>query len=478
VELPDVKEGEKLSLKQLDPKQHFTKPPGRYTEASLVKELEKRGIGRPSTYAAIISTIQDRGYASVKQRRFYAEKMGEIVTQRLVESFTELLDFGFTAQMEEQLDEIAEGDANWKKTLDVFYKDFVQKLENAENENGGMRWSQPIETKIKCPHCGRPMAIRTATTCVFLGCTGFNLPPKERCKKTINLLSADEVVSTDDDEAEVIELRSKKRCAKCSSAMSAYVIDETRKLHVCGNNPECDGYMLEEGQFRIKGYDGPIIQCEKCQSDMQLKVGRFGKYFGCTNDECKNTRKLLRNGQAAPPREDPIPMPHLACDKHPEDTYVLRDGAAGLFLAASKFPKIRETRPPKIAELRSVKTQLAKKFHYLLDAPDQDNEGNPTVLRFSRKSQKQFVSSEKEGKQTSWTLFYVDGKWQDKSDDADAEPVKTSKAKNTVEKEEKTSPKKASAKTTKTSSRAALTKETAAKPAATKKVATKKESAM
>ncbi|QGX41158.1 type I DNA topoisomerase [Permianibacter aggregans] len=434
VELPDVKEGEVLKLDTLTPKQHFTKPPGRYTEASLVKELEKRGIGRPSTYAAIISTIQDRGYASVKQRRFYAEKMGEIVTDRLVESFTDLLDFNFTAQMEEQLDEIAEGDANWKQALDKFYQDFVAKLEAAENEKGGMRWSQPVETDIKCPDCGRPMAIRTATTGVFLGCTGFNLPPKERCKKTINLISADEVVSTEDEEAEVIELRAKKRCTKCGSAMSAYVIDENRKLHVCGNNPECDGYIVEQGQFRLKGYDGPIIQCEKCGSDMQLKVGRFGKYFGCTNDECKNTRKLLRSGQAAPPREDPIPMPHLQCDKHPEDTYILRDGAAGLFLAASKFPKIRETRPPKIAELRTVKSQLAKKFHYLLEAPDADPEGNPTVLRYSRKSGQQFVASEKEGKQTNWSLFYVDGKWQERGDGDEAATAKTKASSSTSSK--------------------------------------------
>ena len=84
--------------------------------------------------------------------------------------------------------------------------------------------------------------------------------------------------------------------------MDSYLIDETRKLHVCGNNPDCDGYEVEQGQFRIKGYDGPLIECDKCGSDMQLKTGRFGKYFGCTNSECTNTRKLLRSGEAAPPR--------------------------------------------------------------------------------------------------------------------------------------------------------------------------------
>ncbi len=419
VELPDVKAGETLKLLALDPKQHFTKPPARFTEASLVRELEKRGIGRPSTYAAIISTIQERGYVKTETRRFFAEKMGEIVTDRLNESFNNLMDYDFTKAMEEDLDQIANGDRDWKKTLDSFYADFVKKLEAADGDKGGMRWTQPVVTSIKCPDCSREMSIRTATTGVFLGCTGFALPPKERCSKTINLTSADEVVNAEDEEAEARELRAKKRCPKCGTAMSAYVIDDTRKLHVCGMNPECDGYIVETGTFRVKGYDGPIIQCEKCNSDMQLKIGRFGKYFGCTNKECGNTRKLLRNGQAAPPREDPIPMPHLKCDKA-DDFYILRDGAAGLFLAASKFPKIRETRPPKITELKTVKDQLQPKFHYLLDAPEQDPEGNPVVLRFSRKTSRQFIASEKDGKQTGWSAFYTDGKWQSSSEDDDA----------------------------------------------------------
>ncbi len=428
-ELPDVREGEVLTLNALLPKQHFTKPPARFTEAALVRELEKRGIGRPSTYAAIISTIQERGYVALKQRRFYCEKMGEIVTDRLVESFKALLDYGFTAQMEEQLDVVAQGDADWKETLDTFYADFVQQLEAAENERGGMRWSQPVETSIPCPTCGRNMAIRTASTGVFLGCVGYALPPKERCTKTINLMSADEVVSSDDEEAEALALRAMHRCKKCGTAMQSYVIDENRKLHVCGNNPECDGYEVEEGQFRVKGYEGPVITCEKCNSDMQLKLGRFGKYFGCTNTACGNTRKLLRNGQAAPPKSDPIPLPYLKCDKA-DDHYILRDGAAGLFLAASKFPKIRETRPPKISELKPLRDKLEAKFHYLLDAPEKDPDGNITVLRFSRKTGTQFVASEKDGKQTGWSCFYIDGKWQAKADDeAEAKPKRSSKAK-------------------------------------------------
>ncbi|MGD9660982.1 MAG: type I DNA topoisomerase, partial [Porticoccaceae bacterium] len=121
-ELPDLKVGDKLRFLNMLPQQHFTKPPARYSEAALVKELEKRGIGRPSTYAAIISTIQDRGYVKVENKRFYAEKIGDIVTDRLTENFSDLMDYGFTASMEENLDDIATGEVPWKQVLDNFYK--------------------------------------------------------------------------------------------------------------------------------------------------------------------------------------------------------------------------------------------------------------------------------------------------------------------------------------------------------------------
>lgn len=117
------------------------------------------------------------------------------------------------------------------------------------------------------------------------------------------------------EDAETNALRAKRRCPKCGTAMDSYLIDPKRKLHVCGNNPTCDGYEIEEGEFRIKGYDGPIVECEKCGSEMHLKMGRFGKYMACTNEECKNTRKILRNGEVAPPKEDPVPLPELPCEK-------------------------------------------------------------------------------------------------------------------------------------------------------------------
>jgi len=412
VELPEMTVGDAMSLNILVPLQHFTKPPARYSEASLVKELEKRGIGRPSTYASIISTIQDRGYVRVENRRFYAEKIGDIVTGRLNENFSDLMDYGFTATMEEYLDDIAEGELEWKDVLDRFYADFSTKLTKASASEGGMRPNEPTPTDIPCPQCGRPMMIRSGSTGVFLGCSGYSLPPKERCKGTLNLTSGDEAVNVDeDDEAESKQLLHKHRCKICNTAMDSYLIDETRKLHICGNNPDCEGYEVEAGSFKLKGYEGPVIECDKCGSEMQLKSGRFGKYFGCTSEGCKNTRKLLKSGEAAPPKMDPVPMPELACQKV-EDHYILRDGASGLFLAASKFPKHRETRAPEVAEILPHKDEIDPKYSFLFEAPVEDPDGVKTVIRFSRKTKEQYVQSEIDGKPSGWKAFYENGRWQ------------------------------------------------------------------
>jgi len=426
--LPSMKVGEVFDLESLIPTQHFTKPPARYTEASLVKELEKRGIGRPSTYAAIISTIQ---------------KMGDIVTERLVESFTELMDYSFTATMEDRLDDVAKGRMQWRDLLDRFYSDFSSTLLKAQNDDdGGMRPNSPTETDIACTTCERPMQIRTGSTGVFLGCSGYSLPPKERCKSTMNLVPGDEAVNVDeDDEAEAKLLISKHHCSICNTAMDSYLLDETRKLHICGNNPDCSGFEVELGSYKIKGYEGPVLECDKCESDMQLKNGRFGKYFGCTNEECKNTRKLLRNGEAAPPKMDPVQMPELKCLKV-DDHYVLRDGASGMFLAASGFPKNRETRAPLVAEILPHKDEIDSKYTFLFSAPVADEDGLPTVIRYSRKTKEIYVQSEEEGKATGWKAFYEGGKWVVTA----AKPVKKKAKKKAAKKKAK---KKVSKKATK-----------------------------
>ena len=407
--LPDLAAGETLHLKDLEGVQHFTKPAPRYGEASLVRELEKRGIGRPSTYAAIISTIQERGYVSLVKRRFHAEKIGELVTDRLVEKFENLMDYGFTAEMERELDRVAEGRVEWREVLDEFYGDFSDKLSKARAAGSGMRRNEPTDTDVECPKCGRPMQIRTAGTGVFLGCSGYRLPPKERCTGTLNLVPGEDTLDIEqDEEGESKLLRNKRKCPKCETPMTSYLIDEARKLHVCGNNPDCPGFALEAGQFRIRGYDGPVLECDKCGADMQLKSGRFGKYFGCTS--CANTRKLLRSGQPAPPKADPVSMPELRCEKV-DDHFLLRDGASGLFLAASGFPRNRETRAPLVRELLPHANELDPKFKHLLTAPAQDANGLDAVIRFSRKTREHYVQTEVDGKATGWRAFYRKGEW-------------------------------------------------------------------
>ncbi|MBP9707410.1 MAG: type I DNA topoisomerase [Oligoflexales bacterium] len=420
--LPDVKVGQILKLKKLDSLQKFTKPPPRYTEASLVKALEAQGIGRPSTYAAIISTIQDRGYVKVERRRFFLQKMGEIVTLRLNENFPDLMDYGFTAGLEDNLDEIALGQVEWKSVLDEFYGNFKKEVEVADQQ---MRSNEPITIDFPCPTCGRQMAVRTAKTGVFLSCTGYALPPKERCTATINLQPGEEVVSigNDDDEEEgdVEEIRSKRRCQKCDALMDSYLIDETRKLHVCGNSPDCTGYEIETGQFKIKGYDGPLIECDRCGKDMQLKTGRFGKYFACTAyPDCKNTRKLLRNGEAAPPKEDPVHMRELKCEKS-DGYFVLRDGAAGLFLASSAFPKSRETRAPYVDELAPHRNEMAEKFRFIADGPKLDSQGRRVMVRFRRKEKEHYLRTEVDGKPSGWEANWDGKTWrvQEKAEKSD-----------------------------------------------------------
>ena len=415
--LPPLREGEELKLNEVHLDQKFTKPPARYSEAALVKELEKKGIGRPSTYANIISTIQDRGYVEIQNRRFFVKKIGHIVAERLIESFDDIMDYEFTANLENNLDSVARGELDWRNVLDDFYNAFQKDLVSASDENG-MRGNQPTSTDITCP-CGKTnMVIRNSSNGVFLGCMGYQNVGDAKCKETLNLVSGDEAISVDDNE-EATNLLIKKRCPKCGTSMDNYLIDENRKLHVCGKNPDCDGFLIEDGQFKIKGYDGPTLECHKCGSDMQLKTGRFGKYFGCLNDNCGATRALQRNGEPKPLTMEPIELPDLKCIKC-EDHYLLRDSMKGLFLAASQYPKNRETRAPKVHEIKDLQEQFTNacrflpdkdKHIYLLSAPEKDRDGNPYVIRYNRTDDIHYVASEKDGKKTKWTATYSNGEW-------------------------------------------------------------------
>jgi DNA topoisomerase-1 len=253
------------------------------------------------------------------------------------------------------------------------------------------------------------------------------------------LTPGDEAISADaedQEESEALLLLRRIRCPKCKTSMDSYLIDETRKLHVCGSNPDCDGHRVEQGQFVIKGYDGPVLECDKCAADMQLRSGRFGKYFACTSDDCKNTRKLLRSGEPAPPKADPIPMPELKCEKC-DDHYLLRDGAAGIFLAASQFPRHRETRAPTVDEVVSVASQLDPKHAYLAEAPKVDSEGRKAVVRFLRKTREQYVMTEVDGKPSGWRAFYRDGAWVEEESKSKVKKKSAAKRKKAAAKRKK-----------------------------------------
>ena len=417
--LPSLNENQLITADNIELEQKFTKPPARYSEAALVRELEKKGIGRPSTYANIISTIQDRGYVQIENKRFFVKKIGHIVAERLIESFHDIMDYDFTANLENSLDEVANGEADWRNVLDNFYKSFQNDLISASDLQSGMRPGNiPTVTNIVCS-CGKPnMVIRNSANGVFLGCSGYQNEGSDKCKVTLNLISGDEAVSVDDSE-EAENLLIRKRCPKCDTSMDNYLIDEYRKLHVCGKNPDCDGHLVEDGKFKIKGYDGPTLECHKCGSEMQLKTGRFGKYFGCLNDNCGATRALQRNGEPKPITMEPIEMPDLKCVKC-EDHYLLRDSMKGLFLAASQYPKNRETRAPKVSEINKLHDKIIEacrflpnkdKHMYLLEAPEKDADGNPYVIRYNRKDDIHYLASEKDGKKTKWTATYSDGEW-------------------------------------------------------------------
>jgi len=409
--IPDLKPEQELTIKEIEKKQHFTKPLPRYSEASLVKELEKKGIGRPSTYAQIISTIQDRGYVEVIKRRFYTKKIGEIVSVQLVNSFADLMNYDFTALLEKKLDSIANSTTDWLTVLNSFYKGFQEKIKDVEQK--GMLNIDPTTVSINCDKCGRPLILHIGRNGAFLGCSGYKLPKKEQCKTTQNLIKVDTPLSKNledenEDEGNENELLEKKRCPKCKMAMDVWLLDQTTLLHVCGNYPICNGIQIENGDFKslIPVYDGPTVHCDKCNSLMERKDGRFGPYFACTKaPECKNTRKILRSGEVAPPKADPILLEDLPCEKCKSPMF-LRDGARGLFLACSKFPKCRGCSNVPSSVIVKYKDQLDEKFKHLTEVPIvcPDCGKEDIVLHWSVKNKKFYYSCH--NKKCKWILHF------------------------------------------------------------------------
>lgn len=281
--IPDLEKGDKVACKKVNPKQHFTQPPPRYNEASLVKALEEYGIGRPSTYATIITVIQTRKYVEKKDKALKPTLLGRTVSKQLVEQFADIMDYKFTAGMEEKLDKIAEKEAVWVKVLQDFYTPFMEEV------NSVMKTAErvTIETKINCPNCGKPMVLRTSKKGTqFLGCSGY---------------------------------------PECKTAMSLNVMQEMEAEQQGEENSEKPQEICEE-------------KCEKCGSDMIFKIGPYGKYMECTNPECKHRKPFRKSTGVTCPkcgkgtiveRKSKRGTVFFGCDKYPDCDFVLWNEPTG-----------------------------------------------------------------------------------------------------------------------------------------------------
>jgi len=283
--LPALEAGQKLVLKALKPEQHFTEPPPRYNEASLVKELEERGIGRPSTYSAILSTIQERQYVQKLGGKFSPTEIGLVVTDLLVENFRDIFDIEYTAKLEQQLDEVEEGKEKWTDALGDFYKRFSKDLKYAEKHMENIkRMEKP--TDEKCERCGSPLVIKWGKHGSFYACSSYDKENKDSCTFTkenpINL--------PDLDTADVQETTQEEYCENCGRVM---VLKRGRfgQFMACTGYPDCKTTRrLDQGK---KVPDIPLDElCPKCGRNMMLRHGRFGEFTACSGyPECKYVKQ-------------------------------------------------------------------------------------------------------------------------------------------------------------------------------------------
>ncbi len=293
--LPELSKKDVLSLLKLDPKQHFTQPPPRYSESSLVKELEEKGIGRPSTYASILSTIQDRGYAERQKGRFVPTSLGFSVNDFLVEGFPGIMNEEFTARMESDLDRVEEGEVHWVELLRGFYDGFSKSVTRAEEEIEGRKLEIP--TDIECDKCGASMVIREGRYGQFLSCSAY---PECKSAKDFTRAEDGEIIvgkKTDPEICDDIE------CDKCGAPM---VIKEGRygQFLSCSKYPDCKNpkeFTRQDGKIVIKQKEAPEvredIKCEKCGKPMVVRRSRRGRFLGCSGyPKCKSTLNLDKDG--------------------------------------------------------------------------------------------------------------------------------------------------------------------------------------
>ena len=271
--LPDLAQGEALSLKKTDPQQHFTQPPARYTEATLVRAMEEKGVGRPSTYATIVSTIQDREYVVKKDKRLSPTPLGEVVNGLMMERFQNIINVEFTAGMEHQLDEVEEGKLRWKKVLEDFYAGFHQEMLDAEEALKNTRLKVPDEvTDEVCELCGRNMVIKSGRFGKFLACPGY-----PECSNTKPIVE-----------------RMPGRCPKCGSTILKRKSKRGYAYYACERGQEC-GFMT---------WDVPTEHdCPTCGQTMFKRAGKGAMKPFCINESCPNFLPEDQRGYRRKPSE-------------------------------------------------------------------------------------------------------------------------------------------------------------------------------
>ena len=279
--LPALAEGERLELKELRPEQKFTQPPPRYSEATLVKAMEENGIGRPSTYASIISVIQARDYVNKIEGRFKPTMLGMMLVEKLLSpAFDDILDVDYTRELEEELDKIEEGKENYESTLSNFYKKFEKDLKRAEKEMLNLKEGVEPDPAVACDKCGKPMVIKAGKFGLFLACSGY-----PECENTRELETPEPGA-----EGEIEET-----CENCGKPM-AVKRGRFGQFLACTGYPECKTtrkiIATKQGMTAAKPDQILDEKCPKCESNLVIKQGRFGEFTACTNyPNCKYVKQ-------------------------------------------------------------------------------------------------------------------------------------------------------------------------------------------
>ena len=314
--LPSMNEGDRLKLINLDTKQNFTQPPPRFTEATLVKALEENGIGRPSTYGQILTTIQTRDYTYKHEGKFHPTHLGAIVTMLLKQSFGDIIDEKYTARLEEDLDHIEEGKLEWTDLMREFNGKFAGDLERAKTEMMQVK-GEGIETDEKCENCGSPMVIKFGRFGEFLACSNY-----PECKTTREIAKGD---AADAGDETII-------CDKCGRGMT---LKRSRfgQFFACTGYPECKN-TKDPRLLKANIPTEPQPPCENCGKEMVLKTGRYGPFFSCSGyPECRNIRKI-GGGKSTPPKPTGVKCPSCG-----EGDLLERRSRRGIFYSCSRYPK-------------------------------------------------------------------------------------------------------------------------------------------